>query len=59
MTKKEQKSYMRKIDEVTDALLIDAYKVALGEVGRIHRDILYSLRSKIDTWFAEHPDKVE
>ena len=59
MTKNEQKSYMRKIDEVTDGLLIEAYRVALGEVDRIHRDILYSLKLKIDAWFKEHPEKEE
>ena len=32
MTKKENESYRRQIDKVTDELLIDAYKVALGEV---------------------------
>jgi hypothetical protein len=36
--------------------MIDAYRNALGEVDRIHRDILSSLRGKIDAWFAEHPE---
>lgn len=56
MTKKEQVSYKRKIDQVTDGLLMDAYKVALNEVYRIHRDILWDLREKIDVWFSEHPE---
>ena len=56
MTKKEQISYNRKIDQVTDGLLMDAYKVALNEVDRIHRDILWSLREKIDAYFASHPE---
>ena len=58
MTKKESESYRRKIDKVTDELLIGAYRVALDEVERIHRDILLSLREKIDAWFVEHPEKV-
>ena len=56
MTKKEQVSYNRKIDKLTDDLLVSAYRVALNEVDRIHRDILLSLRDKIDDWFVSHPE---
>lgn len=56
MTKKETISYQRKISDITDALLIDAYRVALNEVDRIHRDILLSLRDKIDQWLVDHPE---
>lgn len=56
MTKKENISYQRQISDFTDSLLLEAYREALSEVGRIHRDILWSLREKIDTWFAEHPE---
>ena len=56
MTKKENISYQRQISDITDSLMIDAYRNALGEVDRIHRDILSSLRVKIDAWFAEHPE---
>ena len=56
MTKKEQESYNRKIDKVTNDLMLSAYKVALNEVDRIHRDILWSLREKIDAYFASHPE---
>jgi hypothetical protein len=56
MTKKETISYQRQISDITDSLMIDAYRNALGEVDRIHRDILSSLRGKIDAWFAEHPE---
>ena len=54
MTKKENISYKRKVSDITDGLMIDAYRSALDEVDRIHRDILLSLRGKIDAWFAEH-----
>lgn len=56
MTKKETISYQRKISDITDALLIDAYRVAMDEVDRIHRDILLSLRDKIDQWLVDHPE---
>jgi hypothetical protein len=56
MTKKENISYQRKVSDITDGLMLDAYRTALGEVDRIHRDILLSLREKIDAWFAEHPN---
>ena len=56
MTKKETKSYNRKISDITDCLMIDAYRVAMNEVGRVHRDVLAALRDKIDVWFAEHPE---
>lgn len=57
MTKKEEVSYKRKIDQITDGLLIDAYKVALNEVDKLHRDILLGLRAKIDAWLLDHPEK--
>lgn len=57
MTKKEQVSYKREIDAITDELLIDAYKVSLNKVDKIHRDILLSLRMKIERWLSEHPEK--
>ena len=56
MTKKEQVSYNREIDAITDDLLIDAYKVSLNKVDKIHRDILLSLRMKIERWLSEHPE---
>ena len=56
MTKKENISYQRKVSDITDGLMIDAYRSALDEVDRIHRDILLSLREKIDAWLAEHPN---
>lgn len=56
MTKKETISYQRKISDITDALLIDAYRIAMDEVDRIHRDILLSLRYKIDQWLVDHPE---
>lgn len=56
MTKKEQESYKRKVDKLTDELLLGAYRSALNEVDRIHRDILWDLREKIDAWFSEHPE---
>ena len=59
MTKKENISYQRQISDITDSLMIDAYRSALDEVDRIHRDILSSLRGKIDAWFAEHPESVK
>jgi hypothetical protein len=58
MTKKENISYQRKVSDITDGLMVDAYRSAIDEVDRIHRDILLSLRGKIDAWLAEHP-KVE
>jgi hypothetical protein len=57
MTKKENISYQRQISDITDGLLIDAYRFAMNEVDRIHRDILWSLREKIDGWFETHPEK--
>ena len=48
MTKKENISYQRQISDITDSLMIDAYRSALDEVDRIHRDILSSLRGKIE-----------
>lgn len=56
MTKKEAISYKREIDAITDELLIDAYRVALNKVDSVHRDILLSLRMKIDNWLLEHPE---
>ena len=56
MTKKENISYQRKVSDITDGLMIEAYRTALGEVDRIHRDILLSLRDKIDQWLVDHPE---
>lgn len=56
MTKKESISYKRQIDGIVDGLLIDAYRIALSEVDKIHYDILSSLHSKIEVWLSEHPD---
>ena len=57
MTKKENISYQRQISDITDGLMMGAYRSALGEVDRIHRDILLSLRSKIDVFLAGHPEQ--
>jgi hypothetical protein len=56
MTKKENISYKRQISDIADGLMLDAYREALSEVDRIHRDILSALRCKLEKWFAEHPE---
>lgn len=55
MTRKESISYQRQVSEIADGLMLDAYRSALHESDRIHRDILWSLRENIDAWFAAHP----
>jgi hypothetical protein len=57
MTKKELKIYERMIGDVADGLMIDAYRVSLGMVDDIHREVLLALRRRIDKYFEDHPDK--
>lgn len=59
MTKKESISYQREISDLADGLMIEAYRHSLDKVDRIHRDLLLSLRSKIDAWLSDHPSGVE
>ena len=48
MTKKEQKNYERKIDEIADNQLMSAYHKAIEITDGVYVDILLRMRSKID-----------
>ena len=48
MTKKEQKNYERKIDEIADNQLMSAYQKAIEITDGVYLDILFRMRSKID-----------
>lgn len=48
MTKKQREIYKKQIDEMTDAVLMNAYRSTFDIVSQIYEDILRTLRDKID-----------
>lgn len=48
MTKKQREIYKKQIDEMTDAVLMNAYRSTFDIASQIYEDILRTLRDKID-----------
>lgn len=54
MTKKQREIYKKQIDEMTDAVLMNAYRSTFDIVSQIYEDILRTLRDKIDKHLAKN-----
>lgn len=54
MTKKQREIYKKQIDEMTDAVLMNAYRSTFDIASQIYEDILRTLRDKIDKHLAKN-----
>lgn len=54
MTKKQREIYKKQIDEMTDAVLMNAYRSTFDIASQIYEDILRTLRDKIDKHIAKN-----
>ena len=54
MTKKQREIYKKQIDEMTDAVLMNAYRSTFDIASQIYEDILRTLREKIDKHLAKN-----
>lgn len=54
MTKKQREIYKKQIDEMTDAVLMKAYRSTFDIASQIYEDILRTLREKIDKHLAKN-----
>ena len=54
MTKKQREIYKKQIDEMTDAVLMNAYRSTFDIASQIYEDILRTLRDKIDNHLAKN-----
>jgi RecJ-like exonuclease len=56
MTKKQREIYKKQIDEMTDAVLMNAYRSTFDIASQIYEDILRTLRDKIDKHLTEQKE---
>lgn len=54
ITKKQREIYKKQIDEMTDAVLMNAYRSTFDIASQIYEDILRTLRDKIDKHLAKN-----
>lgn len=54
MTKKQREIYKKQIDEMTDAVLMNAYRSTFDIASQIYEDILRTLRDKIEKHLAKN-----
>ena len=54
MTKKQREIYKKQIDEMTDAVLMNAYRSTFDIAPHLYEDILRTLREKIDKHLAKN-----
>ena len=54
MTKKQREIYKKQIEEMTDAVLMNAYRSTFDIASQIYEDILRTLREKIDKYLAKN-----
>lgn len=54
MTKKQREIYKKQIDEMTDAVLMNAYRSTFDIASQFYEDILLTLRDKIDKHLAKN-----
>ena len=54
MTKKQREIYKKQIDEMKDAVLMNAYRSTFDIASQIYEDILRTLREKIDKHLAKN-----